>query len=122
MKILCLLNLLFTFSVILSNAKDLGEENKFDFGSFENFELAKNIFIAEQHLVTKLKKIRNDLNILKTSLSDRRTISNEFLFRLKEIVTIKSHFISSSLLSKLNSQVKFSRRKTQENVSWIIEN
>jgi thiamine pyrophosphokinase len=108
--------------VILSNAKDFGEDNKFDFGSFENFELTKNIFIAEQHLVRKLKKIRNDLNILKTSLSDRRTISNEFSFRLKETVTIKSHFISSSLLSKLNSQVKFSRRKTQENVSWIIEN
>jgi hypothetical protein len=112
MKRFCLLNLLLCFSVILINAKDLGEENKFDFGSFENFELTKNVFIAEQHFVAKLKKIRNDLYILKTSLSDRRNMSNEFLFRLKETVTIKSHFISSSLLSKLNSQVKFSRTKT----------
>ena len=77
MKTICFAILMFSFSTILTNAKDLGEENKFDFGSFENFELTKNIFIAEQRFVKKLKTIKNVLENLKNDILDRRNILNE---------------------------------------------
>ena len=63
--------MLFIVSIIYS--KDLGKENNFDFLTFENFVLTKEIFISEIKLVSEIKKLKRILelnqNVIKQHLN-----------------------------------------------------
>jgi len=69
--------MLFIVSIIYS--KDLGKENNFDFLTFENFVLTKEIFISEIKLVSEIKKLKRILELNQNVIKQHRTTSLNYI-------------------------------------------
>ena len=70
--------LLFTVSVV-TNSKDLGKENNFDFLTFENFVLTKEIFVSEQKLVSEIKKLKSILEFNQNGIQKQLNSSLNYI-------------------------------------------
>jgi hypothetical protein len=65
-------------AVSVSDSKDLGKENNFDFLTFENFVLTKEIFLSEQKLVSEINKLRSILDFNQNLI--QRNLNNSLYY------------------------------------------